>query len=128
MIPYRNNRLALYALILLFILILGYAYFEARNILFGPEIAIETTSGALIVDDPFITISGTALRIHELSMNGRPIDVTEAGAFEEEFLLAEGYNAVVLSARDKLGRSTTKKLEFVYNSPSSATSTNQSIN
>jgi hypothetical protein len=114
MIPYRNNKVLLVALGLFFVLILTYAYFEARNILFGPKIEVNSPKEGLTVDYEFVTITGRAININEIWMNGRSIPVTEDGIFEEGVLLTNGYNKIFIQAKDKLGRETTKIIQIVY--------------
>ena len=120
MLPYRDSRLTYIALGVLFLILLGYAYYEARGLLFGPTISV--TSSVTEVHDPLITIKGHADRIASLSMNGTMISVTENGTFEEPYLLAEGYNRIVLDAKDKYGRNRRQVIEVVY-MPSSAKTT-----
>lgn len=115
MLPYRDSKLTYIALGVFFLIVLSYAYYEARGALFGPRISV--TSEVTEVHDPFITIRGQADRIASLSMNGKEIPVTENGAFEEPYLLAEGYNHILLEAKDKYGRRSSQKIEIVY-SPS----------
>jgi|SRR3989344_1439796 len=130
MIPFRTNRVAMAALLVFFIAVLGYAYFEARNVIHGPRITVTGLSDS-VVHESLVHIRGTATTITELRMNGRIIPTTEAGAFEEAHLLADGYNRIVLTATDKIGRTTTKNIELVYvpkESPSEATTTLQKTN
>jgi len=112
MLPYRDNRLTYIALGIFFLIILGYAYYEARGLLFGPSITV--SSDITEVHDPFITIKGQADRIASLLMNGKTIPVTEDGAFEEPYLLSVGYNRIVLDASDKYGRTRRQAIEIVY--------------
>ena len=112
MLPYRDSRITRIALIVFFLLIVGYAYFEARGVLYGPSIAV--TPGVQEVTDPFISIQGKADRIAELSMNGRPISVTEDGAFNEPYLLSPGLNRIMLDATDSYGRTTQQIVQVVY--------------
>ena len=112
MLPYRDSRLIKIGLIVFFVLVLIYAYFEARGILFGPTITIsprvlETTSA-------YVKIQGTAERIAKLSLNGKSIAVTESGAFDEPYVLVSGYNRIALSATDKYGKRTERVIEVVY--------------
>ena len=125
MLPYRSSRIIGVVLALFFLGVLGYGYFEARHILYGPTIDIATPSAPLSVSSPLVHIRGTAENITLLRMNGAPIQVTEAGAFDEALLLAPGYNKVVLSASDKLGRTTERVLEIMYSGdpPASTQST-----
>ena len=127
MLPYRDSRFTKILLGIFFLLVGLYAVFEGRGLLYGPTISIDNR--VMEVHDPFITIEGSAERIASLTMNGQTIPVTEEGAFEEQYLLAEGYNRIVLSARDRFGKKTERVIEVVYNpakkstAPSPATST-----
>jgi hypothetical protein len=112
MLPYRDSKITRIVLIIFFILVIGYAYFEAQGLLFGPEISV--TSNVTEVHDPFVTIQGQASRIASLSMNGKQIAVTEGGSFSVPYLLAEGANRIVLDASDKYGRSRRQVIEIVY--------------
>lgn len=119
MLPYRDSIITRIALIVFFLLVLGYAYFEAQGLLFGPSITAGTPG--MVVHDPFIKIQGKADRIASLSLNGKQITVTEDGAFSEPYLLVEGDNRIVLDARDTYGRTTRKIMDIVY-VPDAATS------
>lgn len=123
MLPYRDSTITKVALLVFFLLVLGYAYFEAQGFLFGP--AITVNSPVTEVHDPFITIRGRADRISSLAMNGKQIAVTEDGNFSEPYLLAEGLNRIVLDASDKYGRSRRQVIEIVYTPLGGSTSTLQ---
>lgn len=112
MLPYRDSRLTYAALAAFFVIVLGYALFEARGLIFGPRITIPATQTR--VEDPVVDIAGRAERISALTMNGQPVPVTEEGAFEQTYLLAPGYNRIVLDASDRYGRTNRKVLEIVY--------------
>lgn len=115
MLPYSNNRIAAVLILLFFIAVAAYAYFEAQGILYGPEIQIATPENAPItVDTELVHVRGAAKNITELLLNGNPVYVTESGVFDEALLLSEGYNREVLEARDRFGRTTKKVLEIVY--------------
>lgn len=112
MLPYRDSRLTYITLAIFFVLLLGYAAFEAQGILFGPRIAV--TSNVTEVSEPFIVIKGQAERIAALTMNGNAVSVTETGSFEQPYLLAPGYNRITLEAHDRYGHRTSSLLEIVY--------------
>jgi len=122
MLPYRDSRLTRIALIAFFVIILGYAYFEARGILYGPSIQVPQTVEQVSV--PYVQIAGTTTHIATLSLNGQSIPVTEAGAFNVPYALSPGYNRIVLDATDKYGHSTEKVIEIVY-TPASTTPTTE---
>ena len=121
MLPYRDSRLTYIALGIFFLIVLGYAYYEARGLLFGPSITV--SSSVTEVREPFIMIRGQADRISSLSMNGKTIPVTEDGAFEEPYLLSAGYNRIVLDASDKYGRTRRQAIEIVYTPPATSEAT-----
>jgi hypothetical protein len=112
MLPYRDSKITKTVLVVFFLLVVGYAYFEAQGFLFGPSISV--SSKVTEVHEPFITIQGRADRIASLSMNGKQITVTEDGSFSAPYLLAEGDNRIVLDASDKYGRSRRQVIEIVY--------------
>ena len=121
MLPYRDSRLTYIALGIFFLIVIGYAYYEARGLLFGPSITV--SSNITEVREPFIVIRGRADRISSLSMNGKTIPVTEDGAFEEPYILSAGYNRIVLDAVDKYGRSRRQAIEIVYTPPTTSEAT-----
>ena len=125
MLPYRDSRFTRVILIGFFLIVAGYAYFEGRGLLRGPS--IEISGRVMEVSEPFITIEGRAERITSISMKGKDIAVTEEGAFSEPYVLAPGYNRIVLEARDRYGKTTERTIEIVYTasstSPQVATST-----
>lgn len=119
MLPYRDSRLTRVLLGVLFIIIVGYAYFEIRGLLYGPRIHVP--EAVMQVDEQYIVLKGKADRIATLSMNGSPINVTEDGAFEEPYLLSPGLNRIVLDAEDKYGLKRQEVLQVVY-TPKAGTS------
>ena len=127
MLPYRDSRFVRIILVLFFLVVLGYALFEAQGMLYGP--VIDVPSQAITVSDPYTIIKGRAERITELRLNGKTIPVTENGEFEEPYLLAEGSNRLFLDARDARGRTARKTIDIVYIPPThaatSASSTGQ---
>jgi uncharacterized protein YfaP (DUF2135 family) len=120
MLPYRDSRITVVAIVAFFVIALGYAYFEVSGLLYGPRISV--SSATTEVHDPFIDITGQADRIASLAMNGKAINVTESGAFDEPYLLSPGLNRITLDAADKYGRHRTQVIQIVY-TPSSAEAT-----
>lgn len=113
MLPYRDSRLTRVILIVFFLIVLGYAYYEARGLLFGPVIDLSSQT-TTVVSTPYVLIQGQALRIASLSVDGEPIQVTETGAFQEPYVLSPGVNRIVFDAKDKYGHATEKVVEIVY--------------
>ena len=112
MLPYRDSRIAKFALLAFFLLVIGYGYFEARAMLYGPKIMVP--SETIIAHEAFTTIQGQAQNIAELKMNGASVSVTEDGKFSEPYLLTPGENRIILDAKDKYGRSRQQIIEILY--------------
>jgi len=131
MLAYRDSRVSRGIFIVFFLIVLGYAYFEARALLFGPTITIDSGT-ALNVQDSYVLITGTAAHIKSLAVDGEPIQVTEAGAFQEPYVLSPGLNRIVFDTKDKYGHATQKVVEIVYtpdstSSPQATTSTTPTL-
>lgn len=101
-------------IILLLGAISGYAFFQARNLIKGPELLVRTPTNGTTTTSSLISLSGTAKNISFISLNDRQIYVDKNGNFDEELILAPGYNVWTLQAKDKFGRIVTKKLELVF--------------
>ena len=113
MLPYRDSRILKIGLVVFFLLVIGYGYFEARGILMGPSITV--TPRVLETTSAYIKIQGTAKRISSLTMNGKAVDVTEDGSFSESYVLVPGYNRIALDAKDKYGKRAERIIEVIYN-------------
>ena len=111
MLPY-NSWVSRIAFGLFFVFLIGYGYFEVRALLYGPQITVPDVVEP--VHESFVRIQGMALHIASLTMNGRPISVTESGEFNEPYLLAPGTNRITLDAKDKYGNATRKIMQVVY--------------
>jgi hypothetical protein len=109
--PYRDSRIVRITLFVFFALLLMYAAYEARGMLYGPVIVVPEQT--FTVHDAHTLITGRAERIVELRLNGKTISVTESGEFQEPYLLAEGSNHLILEARDARGRTTRKTLDIM---------------
>jgi len=124
MLPYRT-KLNKYLLVLFFILILVYTAYEVQGIHKGPEIYLAHPNGDLKVNTEQIDISGTVKNVKNITINGRPISISEDGSFTERLLLSKGYNRFVFEAEDKFYRKKTEILEVIYDPPPSATDKSQ---
>ncbi|HVM73305.1 MAG TPA: hypothetical protein VMU13_00270 [Candidatus Paceibacterota bacterium] len=122
MLPYRDARLTRIALIIFFLVIIGYAYYEARGLLFGPKIVILSQSED-VSDSPYILIQGQADHITSLSADGQSIPVTETGEFSFPYVLAPGLNRIVFDATDTYGNTARQVVQVVYTARTTSTST-----
>ena len=113
MLPYRDSRLTKIVLAMFFLMVIGYAYFEARGLLYGPRINI-ASQAMTVTENPYILIEGQVDHIASLAVDGQSISVTEAGVFSEPYVLAPGINRIIFDAKDKYGNDTQKVVEIVY--------------
>ena len=94
--------------------ILGYAYSRTESFLRGPSINITAPQNGSSVHQQIILIEGIIERAAHITLNGRQIYTNEAGILAEEILLAEGYNVLEFSVKDRFGRETREVLEVIY--------------
>jgi hypothetical protein len=95
-------------------LVVGYTIFATRDYIRGPLIIISEPVNGSTSLVPDVLIKGQALRIKDLTFNGRPLLIDKEGNFSETILLLPGYNAALFVAHDKFGRSAEYRLELVY--------------
>ncbi len=98
---------------ILIILVIGYIYFQSRNLIQGPKINISTTE-QITQTERMITLEGTAKNTTKLTINGKPIFTDASGAFSHTLMLENGYTIMTMHAEDRYGRTTTLTRTFVY--------------
>lgn len=105
------------------VIVLGYSYFVLDDFIRGPRIIVETPKNTLATTSPRILVSGHAIHINSLSLNGGSIPFDLEGNFSESLLLAPGYNIMKLTATDRYERIVEKTLEINLLATPLATST-----
>ena len=109
---YSDSKISIAALGFFFVLVLGYAGFEARGVISGPKVALSSQAAA--VHDPLVTISGRADRITSLTLNGTAVPVTQDGAFNQQYLLSPGENTITIEGKDEYGRIASQNISYTY--------------
>jgi hypothetical protein len=109
--------------VIIFLLILGYGLFQARNLIIGPEITILTPKNGENVTNPLVIVTGVAINITKISLDDRQIFVDKKGNFSEKLLVPSGYTIIKLVTQDKFGRTTQKLVELNYTASADASST-----
>ena len=84
--------------------LLGYGLFEARRIIAGPLIVIESPQNGGATSSPAVTIRGVARNIAFLTINDRPAFTDEAGNFFERVSAPPGYTVFTVEGKDRFGR------------------------
>lgn len=100
--------------IVFFLLLILYTLFQARFLILGPVINIESPHDGELVDQSVIMIKGTAQNIAYISLNDRPIFIDSKGNWNERYALSPGLSVITLRAKDRFGRETEKTLRLVY--------------
>jgi hypothetical protein len=93
--------------------IIGYSYYQSRNLINGPQISLTSPSTGATVNEPLVTVKGNAANISFITLNDRQIFIDNEGNFKEDLLLSPGYNVWTIEAKDKFGRVVSKKIELV---------------
>lgn len=114
MITRHQSRTTLYVTILLVLVVGLYGLFQARHLIAGPSIVLETPHDGSTLNESLVTIRGTAHNTAGVALNGRTILTDTKGHFSEELLLSEGYNIIVIEARDQFGKRTEETVEVMY--------------
>jgi len=95
----------------LIMLVAWYGFFQARHLIFGPVVEIETPTEGLVTRHPTIDLKGQVKNVQEIKVNGRAITITPSGDFDEKLSLSSRYNLITIEARDRFGSQ--KKIERV---------------
>lgn len=97
-----------------FILIIIYAFFVSRDLIFGVKIKnVNLVDGATVTEN-VIKITGNAKNAINLILNGREISVDQQGNFDETIALLPGYNIINIKARDKFEYVDEKNYKLMY--------------
>lgn len=104
------------------VVIVIYAYIQARALIEGPKIVLESPT-LQTSTSTLILVRGHIKNAKTTTLQGRPIFIDTKGYFNEKLLLSEGYNIIVLTAADVQGRTERKTFEVVYENPTSLVAT-----
>ncbi|MAZ41106.1 hypothetical protein CL654_03235 [bacterium] len=113
----RSNTRSLLSFLpitLLIIVIALYSYGRARDVIFGPEIAITYPEDGSVLMDDLLVLQGNIKNAAFITLNGRQIFVDEEGTFNEKLLLHYGYNIIEIEAEDRFNQKEKKRLQVVY--------------
>lgn len=99
-------------LVAFFLLLTSYSLFQARFVILGPYIEIQTPKNGASLDTNLINIIGRAENISFISLNDRPIFVDKNGNWNEKLIAPQGLSIITVRAKDRFGRSTEKQVEI----------------
>jgi hypothetical protein len=97
-----------------FILIIGYALFVSKDLIFGVKIRDVNLSDGATVTDNILKVTGNAKNAISLVLDGREISIDQQGNFNETIALLDGYNIINIKAQDKFGYVDEKNYKIIY--------------
>lgn len=97
-----------------FILIIIYAFFISKDIIFGVKITNVNIRDGTTVTESVLKLTGNARNAIELTLDGREISVDQQGNFNETIALLPGYNIINIKAKDKFGYVDEKNYKLIY--------------
>ncbi len=113
----RDGRITIKIVIVALIVISigGYALFQARKLIEGPLVTIESPRDGSSTQEANLELTGSAYNIAFMYLNGRKIYTDDTGSFSEHLLLYPGNNVIELKAEDKFGRLTERLIRIYRN-------------
>lgn len=90
-----------------------YIIFQARFLILGPRVWIDSPEQGEVLEDPILEITGRAKNIDWIELNGRQIFTDEDGAWNEKLILASGTSIMTVKVRDRFNRERTNTLEVI---------------
>jgi hypothetical protein len=100
---------------ILIVFLIGYFLFEARFLILGPQITIDSPRDGEVVNDRVVTITGRAQNAAWVSLNGRQIFTDEEGHWSEKLIVSEGLSIMTVSVRDRFGRTREETVRIILN-------------
>ena len=92
--------------------LLGYGAYEARRLIGGPSIVVETPVSGSAVSSEVVTIAGVARNISFLTINDAPAFTDKAGRFTARLSPPPGYAIFTVAATDRFGRQAQAKVHI----------------
>ncbi len=96
------------------LVIVVYAFFVSRNLIYGVKIKNVNIVNGSTVPDSILNITGNAKNATMLTLDGREISIDQNGNFKETIALASGYNIINITANDKFGDVDEKNYQLIY--------------
>jgi hypothetical protein len=92
------------------LVLLGYGLFEARKLIEGPIITIESPANGSATSTTALVVTGTAQNIAFLTIDDRPAFTDESGRFSLTLSPPAGYTSITVAATDRFGRRTQQSI------------------
>ena len=102
-------------IILIAIAFVGYVLFQARYLILGPQVWIDSPKDGEVVLDSVVTISGKARNAAWISLNDRQIFTNDRGLWSEKLIVSQGTSIMTVKVRDRFGRDEEKQVRIILN-------------
>ena len=102
-------------LVILFLLLASYFLFQARFLIFGPQVWIDSPENDSVVESSVVTVSGHSKNLAWISLNGRQIFTDEDGLWSEKLIVSKGVSIMTVHARDRFGREEERRIRIILN-------------
>lgn len=99
-------------IIVALLLIVGYALFEARRLIEGPTLVIDSPQDGSATSTTLVTVTGRVQNISFLTINDHAASADEEGRFVYRYSPPVGYTALTATALDRFGRRVSKTITF----------------
>lgn len=94
-------------------LLIAYILFQARFLIIGPRITVDTPKDNSVVDAGVVAVAGGAENVSTLTLDDRPIYTDTQGRWQDKLIAPQGITIIKLIARDRFGRETEKMIRIV---------------
>jgi|SRR3989344_2934725 len=105
-----KNFIAVFVTVLLVV----YIVYQSWFFISGPKIILNATDGFLATSSA-LTLSGQAVNVAWLTLNGQQIFTDEKGFWSESLLLPPGISIMTVKALDRFGREKSRSIRIIFN-------------
>lgn len=107
-IPQRRIKIGATAILVFvfFILLLGYIFFQFRNVFFNPYLQVYSPKEMEILKSSHISVSGKADPNSTVFVNSDPVSIDKSGAFSKQIDIFEGKTNIKIKAVNRFGKET----------------------
>ena len=102
-------------LLLVGVIFIAYCLFQARFLILGPQVWIETPQDGEVVYESTVVIVGSARNTAWISLNDRQIFTDTEGRWSEKLIVAQGLSIMKVQVRDRFGREREKSVRILFN-------------
>lgn len=111
--PADRSTLLRYLIVVSLVTLIGYGLFEARRLISGPIITINSPQAGQMVQGPVVRITGQVNNAAFLSVNSRQVLTDKSGNFVTALSPTPGYVVLSVSATDRFGKTRTRTIPLI---------------